>query len=44
MRAASANAWTGVQLLSVYAILALLFYFLPDVHPTPVGATHGAAH
>lgn len=24
----------GVQLLSVYAILAILFYFLPDVHAT----------
>ncbi len=22
----------GVQLLSVYAVLAVLFYFLPDVH------------
>lgn len=26
----------GLQLLSVYAVLAVLFYFLPDVHP--VGA------
>ncbi len=34
----------GVQLLSVYAVLAILFYFLPDVHPAPVGAPHGAAH
>jgi Ca2+:H+ antiporter len=26
----------GLQLLSVYAVLAVLFYFLPDVHgPTP---------
>ncbi|MEP6924731.1 MAG: calcium/proton exchanger [Pyrinomonadaceae bacterium] len=24
----------GLQLLSVYAILGILFYFLPDVHPT----------
>ncbi|HEX6731498.1 MAG TPA: hypothetical protein VF074_15845, partial [Pyrinomonadaceae bacterium] len=24
----------GIQLLSVYAILAILFYFLPDVHAT----------
>lgn len=23
----------GLQLLSVYAVLAVLFYFLPDVHP-----------
>jgi Ca2+:H+ antiporter len=30
----------GVQLLSVYAILGILFYFLPDIH-TAVGA---AAH
>lgn len=28
----------GLQLLSVYAVLALLFYFLPDVHP--VAAPH----
>ena len=28
----------GLQLLSVYAVLAVLFYFLPDVHP--VGAHH----
>lgn len=30
----------GVQLLSVYAILAVLFYFLPDVHG-PAAATTG---
>ncbi|HYN85496.1 MAG TPA: calcium/proton exchanger [Pyrinomonadaceae bacterium] len=30
----------GLQLLSVYAVLAVLFYFLPDAHPA-VG--HGAA-
>ncbi len=30
----------GVQLLSVYAILAILFYFLPDVHQA-TGATGG---
>ena len=30
----------GLQLLSVYAVLAVLFYFLPDVHP---GAHAGAA-
>jgi Ca2+:H+ antiporter len=35
------NWLEGVQLLSVYAILAILFYFLPDTH---VAATHGAAH
>lgn len=28
----------GVQLLSVYAVLAILFYFLPDVHTTGTGA------
>jgi Ca2+:H+ antiporter len=28
----------GLQLLSVYAVLAVLFYFLPDVHPA--GAHH----
>lgn len=27
----------GVQLLSVYAVLAILFYFLPDVHPATTG-------
>jgi Ca2+:H+ antiporter len=27
----------GMQLLSVYAILAILFYFLPDAHPAPAG-------
>ncbi len=27
----------GVQLLSVYAILAILFYFLPDAHPAAAG-------
>jgi Ca2+:H+ antiporter len=27
----------GVQLLSVYAVLAILFYFLPDVHTTGTG-------
>jgi Ca2+:H+ antiporter len=38
------SSWIeGVQLLSVYAVLAILFYFLPDVHAAPAGA-HGAAH
>jgi Ca2+:H+ antiporter len=32
----------GLQLLSVYAVLAVLFYFLPDVHQ--VGATAPAHH
>src|ERR1044072_498808 len=32
----------GLQLLSVYAVLAVLFYFLPDVHQ--VGATPPAHH
>jgi Ca2+:H+ antiporter len=27
----------GVQLLSVYAILAILFYYLPEVHQAPIG-------
>ncbi len=27
----------GIQLLSVYAILAILFYYLPEVHHAPVG-------
>jgi Ca2+:H+ antiporter len=26
----------GVQLLSVYAVLGILFYFLPDAHPAAV--------
>ena len=30
----------GVQLLSVYAVLAILFFFLPDVHPPTPGAAH----
>jgi Ca2+:H+ antiporter len=35
----------GLQLLSVYAVLAVLFYFLPDVHgAAPAGAAPGAAH
>ena len=28
----------GLQLLSVYAVLAILFYFLPDVHPPGAAA------
>ena len=32
----------GVQLLSVYAVLAILFYFLPDAHPA--GSTAVPAH
>ncbi|HEV2861566.1 MAG TPA: calcium/proton exchanger [Pyrinomonadaceae bacterium] len=28
----------GLQLLSVYAVLAVLFYFLPDVHPPGAAA------
>lgn len=38
----------GVQLLSVYAILAILFYFLPDVHVAtnvvPAGAVSNPTH
>ena len=33
----------GLQLLSVYAVLAVLFYFLPDVHPA-AGAAVPAGH
>jgi Ca2+:H+ antiporter len=33
----------GVQLLSVYAILAILFYFLPDVHATATEMVPGTA-
>ena len=29
----------GLQLLSVYAILGILFYFLPDIHAAVTGAT-----
>ncbi len=32
----------GVQLLSVYAILGILFYFLPDVHHAAAEALSGA--
>jgi Ca2+:H+ antiporter len=32
----------GVQLLSVYAILAILFYFLPDVHHDAAAVAPGA--
>ncbi|MFL6228077.1 MAG: calcium/proton exchanger [Pyrinomonadaceae bacterium] len=35
------NWLEGVQLLSVYAILAILFYFLPDAH---AAATQGLTH
>lgn len=34
----------GVQLLSVYAILGILFYFLPDVHGAAAEAVNAAAH
>lgn len=37
------NWLEGVQLLSVYAVLAILFYFLPDVHPA-APAVAPAAH
>ena len=33
----------GVQLLSVYAVLAILFYFLPDAHHAATEAINGAA-
>ena len=34
----------GIQLLSVYAILAILFYFLPDAHATAaeIGQPHSS--
>jgi len=32
----------GVQLLSVYAILGILFYFLPDAHHAASEAINGA--
>src|SRR5215207_2895710 len=31
----------GLQLLSVYAVLAVLFYFLPDAHPAGAAAPAG---
>ena len=31
------NWFEGVQLLSVYAVLAILFYFLPDTHSAATG-------
>ena len=37
------NWMEGVQLLSVYAILGILFYFLPDVHTAANGAS-GVPH
>jgi Ca2+:H+ antiporter len=36
------NWMEGVQLLSVYAILGILFYFLPDAHHAASEALHGA--
>lgn len=33
----------GVQLLSVYAVLAILFYFLPDVHASSAEVINSAA-
>lgn len=37
------SSWIeGVQLLSVYAILAILFYFLPDAHHAATDAINGA--
>lgn len=34
----------GLQLLSVYAVLAVLFYFLPDTHPAVGHGVAPAAH
>jgi Ca2+:H+ antiporter len=34
------NWLEGLQLLSVYAVLAVLFYFLPDVHPAVPAPAH----
>ncbi len=36
------NWLEGVQLLSVYAVLAILFYFLPDAHPVAPAAAPAA--
>lgn len=33
----------GIQLLSVYAILGILFYFLPDVHTAATGVLSGTS-
>lgn len=39
------NWLEGVQLLSVYAVLAILFYFLPDAHPAaPLPAPAAVPH
>jgi Ca2+:H+ antiporter len=38
------NWLEGAQLLSVYAILAILFYFLPDVHLLPSDASAPSPH
>jgi Ca2+:H+ antiporter len=40
------NWLEGVQLLSVYAVLAILFYFLPDVHTAaaPIAAPAAVPH
>jgi Ca2+:H+ antiporter len=34
----------GWQLLSVYTILAILFYFLPDAHHTSLEIGTGVSH
>lgn len=34
----------GLQLLSVYAILAILFFFLPDMHPAAGEAINSVSH
>jgi Ca2+:H+ antiporter len=33
----------GVQLLSLYAVLGILFYFLPDIHAATTETIHGVA-
>ena len=38
------NWLEGAQLLSVYAILAILFYFLPDVHLLPADRAPTSPH
>ena len=40
------NWLEGAQLLSVYAVLAILFYFLPDAHPaaSPIAAPAAVPH
>ncbi len=38
------NWLEGVQLLSVYVVLGILFYFLPEIHHAVAGAASGGGH